>query len=207
MKSKIIAVSVISLIIGLFLGPFIIFKLVEHPGHLQYLGQLGDFFGGLLNPLIGFFGVIVQILLVFQVQKIFESENAALDRKNKYDARVDALRNFENKLHPLLDNYQLNFTSPMAIVELHNTFDAESNILQSIYPQISSMETFLRMKELFGDIFNIVICDNDIDDDVFNNRYKNLYDKNLLSQLLPKYLKTSFNEFRTQLYGELLKSL
>lgn len=66
----------IALIVGIFLVPITIFGLViflTFKGNIQGFGVIGDFIGGVLNPIIAFISLVVSIFVGIQVKLLTEA--------------------------------------------------------------------------------------------------------------------------------------
>lgn len=75
-EEKFFAAMQTSLIAGVFIVPFtvlVIFVVVLFRADTGKFGQVGDFIGGVLNPLVAFMGLVVSIFVGIQVKLLTEA--------------------------------------------------------------------------------------------------------------------------------------
>lgn len=78
----------------------------SNPKHLEYMGQIGDFFGGVLNPLLSFMALIA-VLFTIKMQshelKEAREETRIANRIQDKQTAVFERQNFESVMFRLLD--------------------------------------------------------------------------------------------------------
>ncbi len=84
-KISYILICISFLVILLFVGAFIL-QFNTHPisNNLEHWGQLGDYIGGVLNPLLSLINICIFVILTLTIQKITNKNNqVALDTQKQ----------------------------------------------------------------------------------------------------------------------------
>lgn len=156
-KAKCLAVVIITIVPITY---FIRFGLVlEMPLSVEQevWGQLGDFLGGVINPLLSF----ITILLLLESLKYQNDANDSLSNQLRYTEKNEKIKVFENLFFHLISS-QRDLYSKFKIktvldnnkhIELH-TAEAVDKLETVFNDEIDVGKTFTELKNLYEDIDN-----------------------------------------------------